>query len=461
MKSPQRVVWSEGLLMAPQHLQQQDRYHEEVLSARLEALDPLSWGVVEVELDARELSRGQVQLNRFVGVMPDGLVLGLEPGHPELPSTRPVEGHFPPAQAALEVYLAVPREKPGVDNYTSARDDSYRYTVETRSVRDMAGGGQEADVAFGCRNASLRFGDESREDFVSIKIAELVRDDAGGLLVSEPYIPPCLRIGASPFVLAGLRRLLGLMTNRHNALSEARRQSSASTIEYGASDVTRFLWLNTINGFLPVLKHMVDLADLPPRAAYLLLCQFAGQLATFSVDVDPAKMPLFAYTDLRSTFEPLFARLTSMLRATVEEHCVTLPLQARDDGMHVGQFEDDRLANCASFLIAVRSEMPEQQVATQLPRLSKVASWVDINNILDAATPGAAVEVTYRPPAQVPVKAGSVYFAIDTDNAYWRNIMTSRNVAVYLPLVFNPGKTQVQLLGVVARPETSSLAPTP
>jgi type VI secretion system protein ImpJ len=44
MKPPSRVIWSEGLLMTPQHMQQLDRFHEERLNARLDAIDHESWG---------------------------------------------------------------------------------------------------------------------------------------------------------------------------------------------------------------------------------------------------------------------------------------------------------------------------------------------------------------------------------------------------------------------------------
>ncbi len=437
--------------MVPQHLQQQDLYHERLLGSRLDALEPLNWGVVRIEIDAQALAANQIQLNRFFGVMPDGLVLNLEPGHPELPPSRPIEAHFPAGQSALELFLAIPRERENASNLAPAADDSYRFSVEKRSVRDLTGGDQDAEVAFAKRTVLVRFGDESRDDFTSMKIAELVRDDTGGLLVSEPYIPPCLRIDASPFIIAGLKRLYGLMTNRHKALSEARRQSSKSTVEFAAPDVTRFLLLATINGFMPVIKHMIELGDLGPRAAYLALCQLAGQLSTFSVDADPTGIPRFSHTDLRSTFETLFARLVYLLQATVEEHCITLPLQPRADGVHLARFEELPLQECDAFLIAVRGKLPEQQIATQLPRLCKIASWAEINDILDAATPGAAVEVTYRPPPEVPVKAGLVYFTISTDNAYWRNVIQSRSVAVFLPLIFDPRETQVQLLGIPAR----------
>ena len=40
MLVPRRVVWSEGMLVSPQHLQQADLYHERLLNQRLAAIAP-------------------------------------------------------------------------------------------------------------------------------------------------------------------------------------------------------------------------------------------------------------------------------------------------------------------------------------------------------------------------------------------------------------------------------------
>jgi len=306
-------------------------------------------------------------------------------------------------------------------------------------------------VAFSEPSLSLRLGAESRDDFTCLKVAEIVRGEGGALIVSDPYIPPCLRISASPFVMAGLRRLLAAMVARHVSLSEARRQGSDSSIEFNASDVTRFLLLSTINGFIPVLSHLAETGDVSPHATYLLLCQLAGQLATFDAKADPTAFPRFAFHDLRSTYEELFGRITALLRATVSEHFISIPLRSNDSGMHTGALDDERVQQCDRFFIAVKTDMPEQHVAARLPQLSKIASQRDIQNILTAATPGAPLEVAYRPPPEIPVKAGHVYFSIATDNAFWRNIKAERRVAVYLPPFFEPSRTAVEMMAVPKR----------
>lgn len=448
MKTPLRVVWSEGLLMSPQHLQQQDLYHENLVSSRLDALEPVNWGVVKVEVDRRALESGQVRLQELVAVLPDGLVINAGSGDAELPASRPVEGHFPHTQDVLEVYLCVPRERDGVANYAEEAGGRTRFVMANKQVPDLTGEGQSLELAFGQRNLSILFGSEARDDFVALKVAELCRDASGNLAINEPFIPPSLRIEASPFILAGMRRLLRLMSTRRRALSEAQRERGDATVEYNARDITRFLLLNAINAYLPTLNHFIDMPEVPPRTLYVWLITLGGNLATFSADFDPANFPKFNYNDLRSTFEPLFARITGLLQATVKEHYVSVMLDGREDGMYLGQLTDDRLIGCEAYLLGIRAELNEKEVATTLPRLSKMASWGDINNILSAATPGAAVEVTYRPPPEIPIKAGVVYFMISTGNNYWRNVVTDRQVAVYLPRPFEPQGTKVELLGI-------------
>ena len=56
MRSLQRLVWSEGMLLSPQHLQALDRFHETYAAARIAALAPIDWGVLEVELDSSALA---------------------------------------------------------------------------------------------------------------------------------------------------------------------------------------------------------------------------------------------------------------------------------------------------------------------------------------------------------------------------------------------------------------------
>jgi hypothetical protein len=70
MRQLQRVLWSKGVLLNPQHLQMQDRYLEELLAFRLDALTFRPWGFSRLELDREALAGGVLVVNSAAGLMP-------------------------------------------------------------------------------------------------------------------------------------------------------------------------------------------------------------------------------------------------------------------------------------------------------------------------------------------------------------------------------------------------------
>lgn len=448
-----RVVWSEGMLMCPQHLQQNDLHHEATLAARLAAVTPFTHGVVSQTVDEGELSSGTLKLSAFTGVLAAGLPLDYGQGDAGGPASRPVEDFFSSTSTTLEVFLAVPSAREGIPNFQDAIDDSAnaRYKTVNRPVPDMTLAKTEQIIGFGRANAVLLFGNESREDFETLKIAEIVRDPTGSFSLSTTYIPPCLYVSGSKVLVTYGQELLSLMLTKQRALSETRRQVDAAAVEFTSQDITRFLLLNALNTHIPVLRHVVESQHASPLELFLTMIQLAGELTTFSSEVDPSTFPKFSYNDLRSTFEPLVGSIKQMLGATVRERCITVPLESRPDGMWIGQLKDDRLLKCPRYVMAVEAQSPQQETANRLPKLSKIASWKQINAIVQSATPGAPLSATHRPPPEIPVRPKQVYFIVATDDRYWRSILQEKTIAVYLPPPFDPSKAKIKLMGIPDR----------
>ncbi|MDQ3034191.1 MAG: type VI secretion system baseplate subunit TssK [Myxococcota bacterium] len=440
-----KVLWTEGLLMAPQHLQQSDRYHEALVSQRLAAVSSHPWGVVRCDLDRRALADGTVRLDAFAGVLPDGGVLQIDGDHPEAPPSRPVEG-LGPERPVLEVFLALPREREGLAQLGARA----RYTAHARRMPDaFTLDGEAAEVELALRNVRFVFGHEPREDLEAIKVAEIRRESQGSYVLDETFVPPCLRIGASPALSAKLERLLGLMHTRRRALLDARRERDAQTVEADATDITRFLLLHGLSQALPALTHLAQSGDRSPRELYLRLLDLLGSLSTFSIDAS-LDAPEFEHLDLRATFQPLFTRLEQLLGNTHRESCLVLELEGRGDGLHLAQI-DDRIARCDRFLLAVRTSVPAKDAAGLVPSLGKVASWQQVTQVVNAAMPGAKLEVSHRPPPEVPVKSGEIYFSIDARGPYWAEITRERAIAVFLPRPFEAQDTRVSLLALPSR----------
>lgn len=441
------------MLMCPQHLQQQDLFFDASLAARVQALSEYAWGVVSMTIDQGELSSGTFKLSQFMGVLPGGLPLDFAPADVGGPASRPLDAHFTGTTATLEVHLGVKNAREGIPNYQDGLDDSAsaRFRISNRPVPDLTIAKTEQIISFARANAVLLFGSESREDFETIKIAEVQRDATGHYRLSPNFIPTSLRVAASPVLSTYLQDILSTMLAKQRALAETRRQVDAAAVEFTAQDITRFLLLNALSTNIPVIRHIIDTRTESPLGAYLTLVRLAGALTTFAGDVDPSTFPLYQHNDLRATFEPLVAVINRMLGATVKERCITVPLEARQDGMWIGQLKDERLPRCTSFVLAVDAQSPQQDTANRLPKLSKIASWKQIAQIVRSATPGVPLTVTHRPPPEIPVRPKQVYFLLNLDDPYWRAISTEKTVAIYLPPPFDPTKAQIVLMGIPER----------
>ena len=109
MSSNNRVIWSEGLFLQPQHFQQQDRYFERYVEGRCQALIANSWGFTEIELERDLLSIGKFGASaRRQGVFPDGTPFRMPEDDP-LPAPIDIDAK----SAIRSLFLAVPLRRAG------------------------------------------------------------------------------------------------------------------------------------------------------------------------------------------------------------------------------------------------------------------------------------------------------------------------------------------------------------
>src|SRR5689334_16154837 len=110
MKTRNRVVWTKGMFLTPQHFQTQDQFVEEALQFRFTASNYANWGVTELEIDSEALGNGLFRLNKCSGIMPDGEPFDM-PEVDELPASRQVTEHLPPSHSSLDVYVGIPERR--------------------------------------------------------------------------------------------------------------------------------------------------------------------------------------------------------------------------------------------------------------------------------------------------------------------------------------------------------------
>src|SRR5262249_3821012 len=171
MSRDRKILWSEGMFLAPHHFQQWDNYCEDSLNSRLNSLVSFGWGLTDLQINREGLANGQFTLLSCKGVLPDGAPLSI-PESDEAPATRAIEGHFAPAVETLDVHLAVPAKRIGGANVRSdggAGLHPTRYRSDLIRVADEVTGENEREIAIARKNVAILFGDESLADYEYVK----------------------------------------------------------------------------------------------------------------------------------------------------------------------------------------------------------------------------------------------------------------------------------------------------
>ena len=114
-----KVIWSEGMFLQPQHLQQHDRYLQTQLEARAAGLRAVRVGLHVARHRRRSCCKlGKLALLSARGVLPDGTPFDL-PADDDLP--EPLD--IPEGTRNVLVVLALPLRRPGVAETGDERDE--------------------------------------------------------------------------------------------------------------------------------------------------------------------------------------------------------------------------------------------------------------------------------------------------------------------------------------------------
>src|SRR6187402_3765839 len=118
-----KVAWTEGLFLRPHHFQQNDRYHEHLLEARVRHTTPYPWGFSYLEIDRDLGQQSKFSVRRASGVMPDGTPFDV-PGDSPIP--EPLD--IPESAATQTCWLSLPVAAPNTREVDArAAESASRY----------------------------------------------------------------------------------------------------------------------------------------------------------------------------------------------------------------------------------------------------------------------------------------------------------------------------------------------
>ncbi|MDF3067015.1 MAG: impJ [Polyangiaceae bacterium] len=423
-----KPIWTEGLLVSQHHFQQQDRYLESLVHERVRAVSHYDWGVSELKIDERGFAAGQFRLSRFSAIWPDGVSVSCGEG---TGASAPEPRDLPTDGQRVEVFIGLLAD-PEAGQVSLDGTGVRRFTRELVTAVDSNTGGSPQEVEWARPNLRILFGNERRDGFATLRVAELVRQETGKFLVLDTRVPPTLTLAAAPFLETGVRRVLANMVARQHQLFSERQGRQSAGADVHASEVRRLMLLQALSGAIPELNHLLDTPRSHPEEAYLVLARLVGTLSCFSSDATAASLPKFNYLELGETFETLFATVLRLVSGHTERAYTEIPLEHRPDGMFIGRILEPRLLS-QEFFVSVKANMAEALLRERAPGVLKLAGWNHIYDVVKHARTGVKVAVEWSPSGALPLRSGVCFFRVAREGQYWEDIAKSGSVALYLP----------------------------
>ena len=425
-----KVIWQEGLFVKPQHFQQQQRHNDYVLQNRLLAMSNINWGFTDLDIDENQLKHGKISINKAIGCMSDGTVFSI-PDQDIIPA--PLFINELKTSTSREIYLALPIISDvinEVEGMHSAGQSSGRYRINYSDVRDLhTNEGDASALALGQLLPCLMSGAEDLSAWVTIPVCRIKERHPNGMLELDPeFIPSVMTTHASTALTRYLGEVTGSVTNRAEEL--AKRIGAPS--QQGIADVAEFMMLQIFNRNQTKFAHRSALARLHPEIFYLDLISLYGELVTFTEESRLSeKLGFYQQENLTETFNQIMPRLRKALSTVLAPRAMNLPFTYMD-GIYAAIVNDSTLLQSATFVLAVKSQMPHETLHRQFVQQSKISSVEKIRNVVSVQVPGVQLVPLSTAPRQIPYHANYVYFTLDKNSLAWAEIVRHNGIALHV-----------------------------
>jgi type VI secretion system protein ImpJ len=423
-----KVIWSEGLFLRPQHFQQADRYYEKLIRSRVAALRPYSWGITELKLNIDMLGLGKFAVDEARGVLEDGTPFSIPDD-----ADHPAPLDIPENTRNSTVYLALPGYQPGALEAApaGASESVARLAIQEQEISDaIALGRANVGIEVGKLRLRLVLEGGDRAGLVCLGLARIaeVRADKK-IVLDESFIPPTLDCAAAKNLAGFIAEVQGLLHHRGEALGGRVADSGTR----GVAEIADFMLLQVVNRYEPLFSHLIAARHIHPETFYAVAIQLAGELATFTApNKRPAVFPHYRHDDLAATFAPVMRSIRQSLSAVLEQTAVPIPLQERRYGVHVAPIVDKTLLTTAAFVLSIKANVDAERLRRYFPAQVKLGPVESIRELVNSALPGITLRSLPVAPRQIPYHVGRSYFELDRTSPHWKAMQTSGGLALHV-----------------------------
>ncbi|MGF1703482.1 type VI secretion system baseplate subunit TssK [Photobacterium makurazakiensis] len=419
MKRQNKVVWKEGMFIAPQHFQQQDRHTNQYIQKYMSlASSGQRFGVSILDIESNYLKLGKFGVVKCCGIFPDGTLFDY---------TKELLLEVPEGTLNQRVYLGLPLSVDGENEYGEA-SELRRYAVSHSNLFDVSDSGQSAiDAQLAEPNIRLVIEGDDVTGLTLLPIAKILeRKDDGEVLLDKSFIPTCLQYGASPLLRERFKELYIL--SQVKAKDVVQRIGAGQKTKSDLSLMREFLWLQTLNRWLPWFHLKLEQPETQVEVLYEGLVAFSAELDSFAPAIaEPPKM--LSRENLANVFSGLFAELREKLSMVQSDNVTEFDWDTtlfnkrrllRLSIPNINQLEGKR------FVLSVQSSVGTGELVQTFPSCCTLSGLSQIVELVRNGQSGVNVNALPVAPTELKAQADVAYFDIDPSHEYWQQLKTNR-----------------------------------
>ncbi len=319
---PQPVQWFEGMLLSPQHFQQNNSYFEHLIFHQLQRITPYFFGAIELKFNQTAIADQKLLVEKIHAVMTDGTVIdyamndkGESPAFVGNESNLlcydlgRIEGIKP--QIPFYIYIAIAKQ-----NVASSSDSiggMKRYdSVNAGKVTDHNDYQNQVDLVRLRPKLQLLMESELSPNYSYFPIAKLQQNHDGSYRLMC-YTPPLLNVSCStsesPAGSALGEKVEYLISSLRSKATEQRNYFVEKQASSGPMNHLQKQNLHYITQALPGLEVMLKSQRCHPYELYLALVNLSSSMAILQDEVLPPVYPAYNHQDLESIFKPVLNNL--------------------------------------------------------------------------------------------------------------------------------------------------------
>jgi type VI secretion system protein ImpJ len=417
MSDSNKVVWSEGLFLRTQHLQQQDRYTEALVRGALRAVPLQSFGFRSLTLDKAALDSGRVAIAAGSGLFPDGTPFDVP------------ENMAAPAPVAVKsdmsglLSLAIPMEKPGAATIDPAHGEASgsRYRGVIQTVRDAVRGGAEPEELEVARLAArLILPGEDTAGYVTLPVARVdgLRAD-GSVALSDGYLAPALCLQAVPWYA-------GLAQEVVTGLERIGEAHGKLVLGGAGRSIENLLLLELANTARPRVTHMLAQNLHHPSEFFMELAGLAGRMATYgSSSRRLSEMPAYDHLDPQPAFAALADTLRSLMLSLRHVEPKSRALQVARHAQNVWKVRIDNpdILKTSRIVLRVGSDMSDESLRRIFVDQATVGAADAFEKLWKSRLPGIALKPLHSQPREIPYDGERLCLELDQKSEHWAQLI--------------------------------------